>query len=147
MRLSKYAIMAVLLFSAFTATETSAKRKMVPEIYMFGFSASFNDSTVYFTNVQNVDSAWIETKDKFLLGRDNYSYQLKNYLSDKLSLPNRTCVVIFGMTRKEAEKKYLKMKRLYTIKAKGMYDVKYIDTKDFRFKHIDMSIEESESSK
>ena len=28
------------------------------KVYMFGFAASFNDSTVYFTDVQQLEGAW-----------------------------------------------------------------------------------------
>ena len=33
-------------------------------IYVYGFAASFNDSTVYFTDIQQVDSAYIDSKTK-----------------------------------------------------------------------------------
>ena len=117
----------------------------MPSIYIFGFSASFTDSTIYMTNVQKVDSAWIDNKSKFLLGRENYSYQLRNYLSDKLHLKNRTCLVMYARSRKEAEKKYLKLKKLYVEESPGMYDVRYIDEGDFKFQTIDMSYEEGDA--
>lgn len=135
----KYIFIAAVLVSAFAVTGISAKNKMVPRMYMFGFSASFTDSIVYFTNVQDVDNAWIESKGKFLLGRDNYSYQLRNYLADVHKMPNRTCVVIYALTKKKAEEKFIKMKRKYTVKAKTPYDVRYINDSDFRFNAIDMT--------
>ena len=93
MKSFKYILTAAIFLSAVAATTgVSAKSKMVPRIYMFGFSASFTDSIVYFTNVQAVDSAWVESKGNYLLGRDNYSYQLKNYFTDMQNMPNRTCV-------------------------------------------------------
>ena len=66
----------------------SAKVKCVPKVYAIGFAASFNDSIVYFTDIQEIDSAWINDKNKFLIGRDNYSYQLKNYFAG-IGLPHR----------------------------------------------------------
>ena len=53
------------------------KYQKVPRLYVFGIAASFNDSVVYITDIQQVDSAWMATKTKFLLGRNNYSNQLK----------------------------------------------------------------------
>ncbi len=141
MKLFKFAFATLLATMAMAAADVSAKGKAVPSIYIFGFSASFTDSVVYFTNVQKVDSAWLDTKTKFLLGRENYSYQLKNFLADKRQEPNRTCLVVYGRTRKEAEKKYAKMKKLYIEKSKGMYDVKFINETDFKFLPIDMSYE------
>lgn len=144
MKSLKYIVAATLLFAAFAATDVSAKRKMMPQVYIFGFSAAFTDSIVYMTNVQAVDSAWIDTKTKFLLGRDSYTYQLKNFFTQKQNLQNRTCMVFFATDRSDAEKKYLKMKRKYTTEAKNKYDVRYIDESDFRFKAVDMSDEEEQ---
>ncbi len=145
MRLFKCSFAALLFTMVLAAGELSAKGKAVPSIYIFGFSASFTDSTIYMTNVQKVDSAWIDNKSKFLLGRENYSYQLRNYLSDKLHLKNRTCLVMYARSRKEAEKKYLKLKKLYVEESPGMYDVRYIDEGDFKFQTIDMSYEEGDA--
>lgn len=145
MRLLRYVLGALLIATFFVAEEASAKGKVVPNIYIFGFSASFSDSIVYFTDVQKVDSAWIDTKSKFLLGRENYSYQLKNYLANKLNQKNRTCLVMYGRSRKEAEDKYLKMKKIYVDKGKGLYDVRYIREAEFKFLPIDMSYEIGET--
>lgn len=142
MKTLKYIMAAALLVAAFAATEVSAKKKMVPRAYIFGFSASFTDSVVYMTNVQAVDSVWIDTKTKFLLGRENYSYQLRDYFTYKQNMPNRTCLVLFGLNRKDAEKKYVKMKRKYTEKADGKYDVRYLDSADFKFRPVSIDEEE-----
>lgn len=131
-------IMATLMLFTTAPTEAVAKKKMLPKAYIFGFSASFNDSIVYMTNVQQVDSIWIDSKTKFLLGRSLYTLQLKNYFSEQ-GEPRRTCLVVYGLTRKEAEKKFLKMKKLYTVKSPGRYEVKYIQDDEFRFQPVDMS--------
>lgn len=143
----KYAICAAIMALALTNTQVQGKAKMVPRLYMFGISASFTDSVIYFTDVQPVDSAWMETKKNFLLGRDNYSLQLKRYLSQTLSMPNRTCIVFFGKKRSTVEKDYLKLKKQYTAaNSRTKYDVRNINSNDFHFKGIDMSfIIESET--
>lgn len=145
MKLFRYATATLLAAMALAAANVSARGKVVPSIYVFGFAASFTDSVVYFTDVQKVDSAWIDTKTKFLLGRDNYSYQLENFLAAKRQEQNRTCLVMYGRTQKEAEKKYLKMKKLYTEKSRGMFDVRYINEADFKFQPIDMSYDVGET--
>lgn len=142
MKSVKYIFFAAIVMAMIGATESSAKRKMVPRVYMFGFSASFTDSLVYFTNVQAVDSAWMETSKNFLLGRDNYSYQLRDYFTNEQKQPNRTCIVVFSENRKKVEKKLLKMKQKYTVKAKGKYDVRTVADTDFKFKSVDMDIQE-----
>ena len=55
MRLFKQLTLAIVLMAAGTAN-VQAQNVKVPHAYMFGFVASFNDSTVYFTNIQKVDS-------------------------------------------------------------------------------------------
>lgn len=144
-RVAKWLLALALVLPVFACGSVSAKGKVIPQIYMFGFSASFNDSVVYFTEIQQLDSVWVESGSGFLQGRENYSYQLRNYLADKLGMPNRTCVVSYAKDRRDAEKKYLKMKRLYVDEGKGMYDVRFVDGKDFKFSVIDMSYEVGEA--
>ena len=144
MKLSKLMLVVAVATLTSIATSVYGKSKIVPRIYMFGFAASFSDSTVYFTNVQAVDNVWMDSKTKFLLGRDNYSLQLKHMLAQKMNQPNRTCIVAFGKKRKDVENKLLKMKKLYTNKkAKTQYDVRYIPENEFRFQAINMDFEES----
>lgn len=136
MKLSKYLI-GIIIF-ALTATwciNSSAKNKRMPKIYVFGIAASFNDSIVHFTNVQEVDSVWVNDKNKFLLNRSDYSYQLKNYLETQ-GLSRRTCIVSYALKRKDAEKKYMKMRNKYV--KRGSFDIRYIDSKDFKFIPVDI---------
>lgn len=119
-----------------------AKKTMVPKMYMFGIAASFNDSIVYFTNVQEVDSAWIESKNKFLLDRGNYSLQMKEFLARKMQSPQRTCIVYYNTDRTKLEKKFIKIRQLYTQQKKkqtSMFDVRYLEDGEFRFKALDAS--------
>lgn len=141
------------------ALSVSAKNEM-KTVYLFGFAASFNDSTVYFTDVQEVDSAYIDTKTNFLTSRENYSYQLRNYLASR-GENNRTCIVTYDTKRENAEKKLNKMKNRYATIAnkkhnsrlfksskaknaeqntkneeKNNFDIRYITSADFRFKPV-----------
>lgn len=120
----------LLMFVALmAATAAEAKTVKVDNLYMFGFSASFKDSVVYVTDIQNVPQARINEK-KFLLDRDQYSYQLKNYLEETLQQPGRICLVIYDIDKKKAEKKYVKLMKKY---KKG-YQVLYLNETQFRFK-------------
>ncbi len=105
------------------------------KVYAYGFSASFNDSTVYFTDIMEIDSAWTNSKTNFLYGRDSYSYQLKNYLQGQ-GVDSPTCIVSFDKSRKKAEKKFLKLQQKYTDKKKGNYIVKHIAANDFTFEAV-----------
>ena len=120
----------------FTATKASAKPIMTPKAYMFGFIANFSDSVVYFTDIQMVDSVWYDHKTKFLVDRSTYSNQLRQYFTNTLNQPHRTCIVIFALTRKEIEKKYLKLKKQYTGKYAYRYDVRTLNENEFHFSPV-----------
>ena len=128
--------------ATFTTGTMSAKKTVAPKMYMFGMAASFNDSIVHFTDIQEVDSAWIDSKNSFLLGRDSYSYQLRAHLSDALQMPHRTCIVVYNAKRDKLEKKYQKMLCLYTTpkkKESQHFDVRMLERGTFHFEAVDMS--------
>lgn len=129
-----YKIMFICLAMLLSISESKATEKLT-KIYVYGFSSSFNDSTIFLTDLMELDSVWINTKTKFLYGRDIYSQQLKDYIQGKgVSTP--TCVVSYADTRNEAEKKYIKLRDKYTNKKEGNYTIKYIGNKEFQFKAV-----------
>lgn len=135
MNLKRYLLCAIIMLSA---TMTIAAANKAKTIYMYGFATSFNDSTVYFTEVQQVDSAYIDSKTKFLYSRHNYSYQLRDHLADN-GFPNATCVTFYALTRKEAEKKYLAFRKRYL--GGNNYTIKYLKESDFKFLPIKVAEE------
>jgi hypothetical protein len=128
--------------TAMLPNQTQAKALVAPKAYMFGFVANFSDSVIYITDIQTVDSVWYDHKTKFLLGRSTYSGQLREYFSNTLNQPHRTCIVVFALTRKEIEKKYLKMKKQYTGKYAGRYDLRTLNENEFHFSSVNMAHEE-----
>lgn len=137
MRIIRYITLAVLL-SALLPGTAGAKGTVKPKGYLFGFTANFTDSVVYFTDIQEVDSIWYDKKSHFLLGRDVYANQLRNYFAEDLKMPHRTCIVSFGLSRKKAEKKLVKMRKLYTNKKKGNYEVRNLNENEFKFTTVNM---------
>lgn len=99
-------------------------------VYIYGFASSFNDSTVYFTEVQQVDSAELEHKTKFLYNRSGYSNQLESYL-ESVGVPHTTCVTFFGTNRKAVETKYLKLRQRYL--KNNRFNIKYIEKSQFAY--------------
>ncbi len=117
----------------------SAKARIVNKVYGFGFAASFNDSTVYFTDIQEIENVGVEERTDFLWGREHYSNQLKEYLTNNKFERTRTVVLVFAQNRKDIDKKYLKMKAKYT---KGhAFDVKYLTVGEFQFKPVEIPAE------
>ena len=110
MKLSKIgltAIAATLLISL----AAQAKNEM-RKAYVFGFASSFNDSTVYITDIQELDSAWFTSKHHFLVSRENYSYQLRDYLGG-IGEQHRTCMVGYNTDPKKLEKEWNKLYNRY----------------------------------
>ena len=104
MKLRVYLAMAAMLIPALTF----AVQKHTPG-YICGFATSFNDSTVYFTDIQYMDSTYTDSKTGFLYSRDNYSYQLRGHMQ-KNGVANPTCITFFSKKRKDVEKKYAALK-------------------------------------
>lgn len=129
-------LLAALLLTAATMLPSEAFGINRPtKVYMFGFATSFNDSTVYLTDIQQVDMAWIDTRTDFIYGRQDFSYQFAEHLrSDENPYP--TALVIFAEKRKDIEKKYLKLRKRYTNPKKGVFTIKTIDSNTFHFSAV-----------
>lgn len=113
----------------------SARGSIKQTVYMFGLSASFNDSIVYFTPIQEVEAYIAKDKSHFLVNRDEYSSQLQNYFDNRGQL-HRTCVTIYDTDKAKLEKRYAKMKEKYTTKSKNKFDVTYLGDDDFKYETV-----------
>ena len=105
MKLQRHITAAALMLAALLLlpATSQAKGDAPQRIHMFGFAASFNDTIVHFTNIQTVDGAWIDGKTNFLMGRQQYSSMLRDYLT-KNQMPHRTCLVIYDKSLKKLQK-------------------------------------------
>lgn len=99
-------------------------------VYVFGVSASFTDTLIYYTEIQAIDSVALD-KNGFLPKRDLYSYQLKNYLELEKGVPNRTCMIYFSGNKSKLSKEAAKIINKYK-KSKSIV-IQKIDTGDFKF--------------
>ena len=129
--------------------QVSAKDKEVSKVYMFGFAASFNDSTIYITDIQEIKGAYVAERTKFLVNRDEYSYQLRNYLQGQgNAFP--TCITSYAYDRKTIEKKFAKIKIRYIDKNKGRYIIVNISKEQFTYQPVSsdevVNVDESEQT-
>ncbi|RGN33401.1 hypothetical protein [Bacteroides oleiciplenus] len=100
-------------------------------VYAFGVAASFNDTVVYFTDIQALDSVKLD-KNGFLPKRDLYTYQLKNYLEYDLRCLDYTCMIYFSENKKKLEKEAAKVKSKY--KKNKTIVLMPVASEAFRFK-------------
>ncbi len=143
MRIRKLILASTMLLML--CASVSAKVRCLP-IYAFGVSASFTDSLVYFTDIQIIDSAWIDDKSLFLLNRSSYSNQLRSYFAGR-GEGTRTCIFSFATSEKKIMKKYDRMRRKFTYKKKkerSNFDVRDLSSSDFKFTIVRPDIEESQ---
>ena len=97
-------------------------------VYIWGVSMSFSDSTVYFTEIQELDS--VVLVNDALPHLQYYSYELKDYMSFEENMPGRISVIYFNEKRSKLEKKELKVKK-HLIEKEGKI-VRYLGDK-FKF--------------
>lgn len=114
----------------------NAKGYRPAKIYMFGFATSFNDSTVYLTDIQTVNAYLVNNRTKFLANREDYSYQLRNYLQSNGLEAYPTCITMFAENEKDATKKYLKLKERYE-KSKKKYSIKSLKDSQFKYTPVE----------
>lgn len=125
-----------ILFATLTTLFVAQTMLAIPKktkVYIYGLAFSFNDSTVYFTDIQEMDTCWVDSKTKFLYNRENYSYQLQNHLKET-GVANPTCVTTFSLKRKDIEKKYIAIKKKYG--QKEGYNLKYVTPDTFKYTTI-----------
>ena len=134
MRLRQLLIVTALLVGC--VINGNAKGYRPAKIYMFGFAASFNDSTVYLTDIQTVNAYLVNNRTKFLANREDYSYQLRNYLQSNGLEAYPTCITMFAENEKDATKKYLKLKERYE-KSKKKYSIKSLKDSPFKYTPVE----------
>lgn len=107
-------LLGIVLLSSFAAPKKDKKEKEpeVVRVYMYGVSIDFNDSLVYMTDVQSLDSMIING-DGSLQNYSSYSLQLKVFLEGTLAENNQTCAVIYSDNKKKLDKLYAKMRKKY----------------------------------
>jgi len=134
----KHILTLLLALIVSTAAGARAKSSQMQKIYMFGMAASFTDTIVHFTPIQQLDSITLAPKTRFLKDREEYSIQLREYLGTHKDMPHRTCVVFYDEKPEKLQKKYDKMKKLYTRSKDGQahFDVRYIKDDEFKFRAI-----------
>ena len=141
-RLLLICLLGALQLTAFAAPKGEApkeKSKKVKKekvdkprrVYLYGAATNFNDSTVYVTDIQRLDSMVIKA-DGSLQNLAQYSLQLKVYLEGTLGKQNQTCAVIYSAKKTKVENEFSKMR--YRCESDKNKTLIKIDKDDFTFK-------------
>ena len=116
MRYLKFLFITFTLLLA-TAGRVSATDRCEPLMYAFGYAFSFNDSTLYLTNIQKVEKVWVRTHASFVIEQETYSNQLKNFFEND-NIKDMTCGVCFDKKEKNLSKKLAKIRSRYQKRMK-----------------------------
>ena len=84
-------------------------------VYLFGVATNFNDSTIYITELQHLDSLIINP-DGSLQNHVGYTLQLKVYLEGSLDERNQTCAVFYSDKKRKLTRRFLEIQRMYQYK-------------------------------
>lgn len=125
----KYVRMLMALTVVFTLCSAFTMKSKDKPVYAFGIAASFNDSVVYYTDIQVLDSVSLG-KGGVLPQRELYSYQLKNYVDYHKQKPNYTCMIYFNENKKKLQKEIAKVMGKY---KKSKMVLEELPSADFKF--------------
>ena len=108
----KHFSVLMLLLIVLCAPAFGARKKNPQTVYVMGVSYSFTDSTVYFTEIQKMDSIVFGTGDhKFLPSRQHYSYELSDYMAEKEGMSGRPSALLYSKKLSKLQKKEAKLKK------------------------------------
>lgn len=138
-RLTGWALAAVLLCATLTAaaaTNNDKKVKVTEEpkmqrVYMLGFAISFKDSVACVTEIQPIDSAYLDAAHHFLLDRSLYSLQLQIHM-ERAGYKNAICNVFFDKKPMKLQRVLRKIHKRYERDAS--FHLKDLPVGEFRFK-------------
>ena len=99
-------------------------------VYLCGVAMGFNDSTVYLTDIQYLDSVIINSEGA-LSNHANYTMQMKVYLEGTLGELHQTCAVIYSAKKRRVENELSKMR--YRYESSKDKTLKRISKEDFSF--------------
>lgn len=108
-------MLLIVLLAAPAHAKTKYKQQPV---YIFGYALSPTDSIIYVTDIQRIDTAYVEKKNGYMLARPNYSLQLQTFLATNYETGNAICNIFFSTKREKLEKKYDRI----TVRAKNSED-------------------------
>lgn len=108
-------------------------------VYIFGYGQSFRDSMVYLAPIAILPNSAIDPKTKFLRDRDGYSAQMKQHV-ESTGTAHATCMVFFFSKKKQAEKKYAKLRK--QIQRDPQKRLTEIARENFFFSFIETSTQE-----
>lgn len=125
-----------------TTTSAFARGGLDKTVYAFGYATCLGDTVAYISEIQQLDSAKIDSKTKALEDCAAYSHQLEQTLRLRDGR-HYTAAIFFATDRKKIEKEFLRVKKTALRKKSTTVGVKIesLSTQDFTFKPVTAATE------
>ena len=125
-------LVTVLVKPAFSAPKEKKEREIEPKrVYLCGVSLNFNDSVVYVTDIQYLDSVIINNEGS-LANYSSYTMQMKIYMQGTLGEGNQTCAVLYSEDKKKLEKRVNRMHKHFLTNENKLF--KKVSREAFAFR-------------
>ena len=132
-KMKKILLLLVILLAA-VSSSWAQKRSVIPNGgYLFGVAINFSDSTVYISPIQHLVDLTYDQKTGFLENRADYSHQFSEFIADNFYVL-ATSSVFFAHTRKEIDRSYERVMRLY--KKTSPAKIHEVSLNDFSYKLV-----------
>ena len=118
------------------AQKVKADKVISQTVYMYGIANALGDSTYFVTDIHTIPDAQILKRQGFLLYRESYGIQLKQYLEGVLGNNSQTVAVIFDTDAKRLAKRFAKLKKKL-LKRKNAI-LLTIGSNDFQFVKLEI---------
>lgn len=124
------------------ALAASARGGSDKTVYAFGYATCLGDTVAYISEIQQLDSARIAPKTKFLEDRSAYAQQLEQALRRRDGR-HYTAAVFYATDRKKIEKQFLRVKKTAQRKKSTTVGIKFetLSAQDFTFTPVTASAE------
>ncbi len=123
-------IAALALAVAVYAMASGRKDDAPKQAYLFGVGISMTDSTAFVTDIQTVDSLYLN-EEGFLPHEAEYSLQMKLYLANRLNMKEKVCAVFYDDNKNDLQKEMSKVEG--KLKDSGYKDFVRLVKDDFAF--------------
>ena len=117
---------------ALSFTTWAKDEYMQTPVFIFGHAMSPTDSTIYVTNIQRIDTAYVQKKKGFLMTRANYSQQLQMLMEQRYGLNDAICTTFFDLDSEKLIKKYNKL--VARIKENKEYKLQLLDERVIQYR-------------
>ena len=125
-------LLTLVVMPVISAPKEKKERVIEPKrVYLCGVSLNFNDSVVYVTDIQSLDSVIIN-KEGSLANYSTYSLQMKVYMEGTLGEINQTCAVLYSDDKKNLEKRINRMRKHFLANENKLF--KKVSREAFAFR-------------